>query len=95
MKRILIPLLFIPLLAGCSTDSSSVNESSNEDSSGDSSGETEVLPKPIIDEEHNMIEYGIYPNEHISDEKLIASLNAIKTPLENYIMVNTMLNQQA
>lgn len=87
MKKYLIPLLFIPLLASCSTDTNvSPSDSPSEDTTSE---DTTILPKPIIDEESQTIEYGIYPNEHINDENLIASLDAIDAPLENgYYLYN-------
>ena len=38
---------------------------------------------PFIDSSHGLLTYGLYPQEHVSDEGVVASLNAISSPEAN------------
>lgn len=69
------------MLGGCTTSSGGEGGSTPSDT-GDTSDTDPNIPEqtPIIDHDEGILTYGLYPQTHVSDETLIASLNAIASP---------------
>lgn len=67
MKKTLLLLSALALvLTGCGSSKTSGNKE-----------EVKYSRKPIVDTETNTVKFGLYPQTHVSDESLLAELNAL------------------